>query len=230
MAIITPGVAVAAISGSIGGTVFSRNKGGAYIRNRAIPVDPNTTDQQSRRAILASQSQGWADITDADRAAWANWARQNPVTNALGNSILLSGHQAYVRLNSRLDLVDEAVLTLPPIVNAPLALDTFAQSGDIGLGNVEAVYTATPLGASVILWVEAAVVNSPGITFVKNLFRFVGISTAAQASPFDNQSLIEAKFGVLIVGQRLFVRLSTFDTATGLKSVALESSIIITTT
>ncbi|KKL73251.1 hypothetical protein LCGC14_2076760, partial [marine sediment metagenome] len=65
MAIITPGPTVAAISGSIGGTVYSRNRGGAYIRNRAIPVDPNTSFQINVRAILAAQSQNWADLTDA---------------------------------------------------------------------------------------------------------------------------------------------------------------------
>jgi len=230
MAIMTPGPTVAALSGSIGGSVYSRNRGGAYIRNRAIPVDPNTTAQQSRRAILASQSQGWADRTDAERAAWRNWAVQNPITNALGNSILLSGHQAYVKLNSRLDLVAEPTLLVPPIINAPLALDAVVQDGDIGLGDVDLVFTATPLAAGVKLWISAAVVNSAGINYVRNLFKFVGTSAAAQASPFDDQTLIEAVFGALIVGQRLFTRVSTFDVATGLLSVPLESSVTITTT
>ena len=230
MAIFTPGPIASAISGSVGGTTFTHNRGGAVMRARTIPVDPSTSDQLSRRAILSAQSQGWSARTDAERAAWANYATQNPVVNALGHSILMSGHQAYVQINARLDLLDQATLNVPPIASAPLALDSFVQAGDIGLGNVDATFTATPLAAGVVLWIEAAVVNSAGITFVKNLFRFVGSSPAAQASPFDNQTLIEAKFGTLIVGQRLFVKLSTFDVATGLKSVALEDSVTITTT
>lgn len=230
MAIITPGVAIAAASGSVGGTVFSRNKGGPYLRNRSIPVDPASSDQLSRRAILSSQSQSWADLTDAERAAWANYATQNPVTNALGHSILLSGHQTFVRLNSRLDLTDETVLTVPPIVNAPLALDSLVLAADIGAGDVDVTFTATPLAADVALWLEAAVVNSPGITFVKNLFRFLAISSTAETSPFSIQTLVEAKFGALIVGQRLFVKVGTFDTATGLKSVSLEDSATVITT
>ncbi len=230
MAIITPGPTVAAVSGSIGGTVFSRNRGGAYIRNRAIPVDPNTTAQQSARAILSNQSQAWQGLTDAQRNAWANWAKQNPVTNALGNSILLSGHQGFVQLNSRLDLDGATTLTAPPIIAAPTALDSLAIEADIGAGDVEANFTATPLAAGVKLWMTAAVLNSQGITYVRNLLRFIGTSAAAETSPFDYQSLIETKFGTLIVGQRVFLRIGTFDTATGLLSVALEDSETVVST
>lgn len=230
MAIITPGPTVAAISGSIGGTVYSRNRGGMYIRNRAIPTDPNTSFQQNVRAILATQSQGWADRTNAEREAWRIWASQNPITNALGNAIILSGHQAYVKLNSRLDFDDSTLITVPPIINAPLALDTLVVDGDIGAGDVDLVFTATPLAASIKLWVDAAVVNSAGVRYVRNLYRNVLISASAQASPLDIQTEVETKFGTLIVGQTLHVRVSTFNAATGLKSVALEDSVVVTTT
>lgn len=230
MAIMTPGPTVAALSGSVGGTVYSRNRGGAYIRNRAIPVDPNSDAQQNVRAILASQSQAFSDLTDAQRAAWENWASQNPVINALGNSILLSGHQAFVQLNSRLDLDDQTVLSAPPIINAPMALDTLVLSADIGTGTFDVTFTATPLAAGVELWLLAAVINSPGITYIRNRLRFIGTSAAAETSPFDIQTLVEAVFGTVIVGQTVHTRVATFDTATGLISVALhDRSVVIDT-
>ena len=230
MAIITPGPLAAAVSGSIGGTVFSRNRGGPYVRNRSVPVDPNTQSQQNVRSILATQSSSWADQTDAVRAAFRNWATQNPVINALGHSILLSGQQAFVQLNARLALDAQTLLTAPPIINAPDGLATLVQDGDIGIGDVDATFTVTPLPAGIKLWIQAAVVNSAGVRYVRNLLRFVGTSAAAETSPFDDQALIETKFGTLIVGQTLHVRISTFDTATGLLSVGLESSVVITTT
>ncbi|MEE8539995.1 MAG: hypothetical protein V3S54_09265 [Woeseiaceae bacterium] len=230
MAKFTPGPVAARISGSIGGTVFSRNRGGSYMRLRTIPTDPNTTAQQNVRAILASQSQAWAALTIAQRAAWENFADQNPITDVLGESVLLSGHQSFVKLNSRLDFDDQATLLVPPIVVAPTALDTIVQTGDIGAGTVAVAFTATPLAAGVKLWQLAAVLDSPGITYVRNRLRFVGTSAAAQASPFDNQTQIEAKFGTLVVNQTLHVRVLTFDTATGLVSVALEDSVVIITT
>ncbi len=230
MAKFTPGPVAARISGSILGTVFSRNRGGAYMRGRTIPTDPNTASQQSARAILSAQSQAWQARTDAERAAWLNWAKQNPIIDTLGESILMSGHQAYVALNSRLAKDGATLLTLPPIAAPPLALTSIVQDGDEGAGDVDLTFAATPLAAGVKLWIQAAVVNSSGVSYVKNLLRFVGTSAAAETSPFDDEALIETKFGALIVGQTIHVRVATFDTATGLMSVALEDSVVVTTT
>ena len=229
MAIITPGPLAAAVSGSIGGVVFSRNRGGAYVRNRSIPVDPNTQSQQNVRSILATQSASWADQTDAVRAAFANWAVQNPVINALGNSILLSGQQAFVQLNARLALNGDTLLTEPPIINAPDGLASLVLDADIGVGDVDLTFTVTPTPANVKLWILAAVVNSAGVKYVRNLFRFIGVSGTAEASPFVIQSLVETKFGALINGQTLHVRVSTFDETTGLLSVGLEDSLLVFT-
>ncbi len=227
MAIFTAGPVVATISGSIGGTTFSRNRGGSYMRNRAIPLNPNTSFQINVRSILASQSQAWADQTDAVRAAWENWAVQNPVINALGRSIILSGAQAFIQLRARLALAGDTVITNPPIVNAPDGLLTIVQTPNIGAGAFDVTFTATPLAATASLWMTAAVVNSAGISYVRNLLRFIGQSADAQVSPFDNQALIEARFGALIVGQTLHVRIATFDSATGLLSVPLEDSAVV---
>ncbi len=230
VAIFTPGPLAAAISGSIGGTVFSRNRGGTYVRNRSIPVDPNTIAQQEVRAILATQSSAWADQTDAVRAAFQNWAVQNPVVNALGHSILLSGQQAFVQINARLAFFSLSPLTSPPIINAPDGLSSLDVDGDIGLGDVDLTFGVTPLPANIALWIRAAVVNSAGVSYVRNKLRFVLGSATAQASPLDIQTQVEAKFGTLVVGQTLHVRVSTFDTTTGLLSVGLEDKVVITTT
>ncbi len=228
--IYTPGIAVSSLSGSTGGITASRGRGGQYFRRRAIPTNPSSPAQLNVRSIFASQSQAWSDLTDAERAAWEAWTPQNPITNALGNQITLSGHMAFVKLNSRLALDVQTLLTVPPIINAPLSLATIVQDGDIGLGDVDLTFTATPLAANIKLWIQAAVTNSPGITYVSNLYRFIGTSAAAETSPFDDQVQIEAVTGTLIVGQTLHVKVSTFDTSTGLLSVPLTDNIVITTT
>ncbi len=228
--IFTPGIAVSQLSGSVGGTTASRNRGGAYFRNRAIPTNPSSPAQESVRAIMASQSQSWGDRTDAQRAAWKSWAVQNPVTYALGNSISLSGHQAYVQINSRLDLIDNATLLVPPVINAPLALDTLTLAADIGAGNVVLTFSASPLAADTVLWIEAAIVNSAGIDYVRNLFRFIGISPTAQTTAYDIETIFTTKFGAPIVGQTMHVRVATFHVPSGLKSVPLTSSAVVVST
>ena len=220
----------ASASGSVAGLTYSRNRGGQYTRARAIPTNPDTIFQQNARAALAANSQDWAGLTDVQRQAWREWAKQNPITNALGDSITLSGHQAFVGINARLDSALQPTLTDPPIVNAPAALNTLVLTGDIGLGGVEVAFTETPLGATEALHIEAAVVNSAGITYVRNLLRHIGESAAAQASPFDIKTLVETRLGTLVVGQTLHVSVAVMDFDTGLLSPHLRAQVVVTTT
>ena len=110
----TPGIAVSQLSGSVGGTTASRNKGGQYFRNRAIPVTVTSPEAQNAKAILSNRSQAWQALTPAQRAQWEEWARQNEVIDALGQSVTLSGHQAYVQINSILAHDSQTLLTPPP--------------------------------------------------------------------------------------------------------------------
>lgn len=228
--IYTPGIAVSQMSGSLGGVTASRNRGGQYFRDRAIPVTNTSTYAMNVKARLAQLSQAWAALTAAQRQAWTQWAQQNPIVNALGFSITKSGHQSYVGINSRLLADSQAALADPPISAAPAGLLTLTQTADIGSGTFTLAYTATPLGATVKLWIRAAVEDSAGVNFVRNRLKFVGTSAAAETSPFDYQSLVETRFGTLIVGQTVHVDVATFDTATGLLSPGLVSKLAVTDT
>lgn len=229
MAKFSPGPAVSAVSGSIGGVTFSHNKGGAYMRTRAIPTNPSTPAQLARRAALAAMSIAWRVLSDAQRDSWDNYGRQNPVTDALGASILLSGHQTFVGLNSRI-LMDAGVqINEPPIVGAPAAFRTIAQSGDIGIGTFDLTFTdALVAGGKVELW--GCVVNSAGKRYVENLYKFIAFSPVDQASPWDNEADIVAALGTLVVGQTLHIKAKTYDPATGQCSPALHTQVVISTT
>jgi len=229
MAIIRTGAVVGQISGSIAGTTYSHNKGGPYIRNRAIPTNPSSTKQLQRRADLATISTDWQNETAANRASWEEWARQNPIVNALGESILKSGHQAYVGLNTRILLASGTPISVPPVVARPDGFLTAVQAGDIGAGNVDFTFTAALVaGNQVELW--AAVTNSAGITYVENLYKFIAFSAVDQASPWSDQASIEADLGTLIVGQTLHIKAAQFDPANGQRSTFVRDDVVITST
>lgn len=100
MALIKTGIGIAQISGSIAGTVFSHNRYGAYIRNRSIPVNPNSPAQQAVRADLAYLVAQWHDaLSAAQRNAWAVYAAAINFTNALGDTIKLTGFNHFIRSN-----------------------------------------------------------------------------------------------------------------------------------
>lgn len=222
----TPGIAVGAMSGSIGGSTASHNKGGPYFRTRAIPTNPSTPSQLARRAALASESIRWRSLTTAQRDAWGNYARQNPQTNSLGQTISLSGHQIFVGFNTRIILDAGTVTDVPPIVGAPPALLTAVQDGDIGAGATDLTFTATLVsGNKVELW--GAVVNSAGIKYVENLYKFIAFSSVDESSPWDDLSVIITALGTLTVDQTLHIKAAQYNPATGQRSPFLHSQVVI---
>ncbi len=226
MAIIRTGGIVGQISGSIAGTTYSHNKGGAYVRNRSIPTNPSSAAQLQRRADLATVSTDWQNLTAAQRQAWEEWARQNPIVNALGDSILKSGHQSFVGLNSRILLASGTQILVPPVVARPDGFLTLVQDGDIGTGDVDLTFTAAlTTGNQIELW--GAVTNSAGISYVENLYRFIAFSAVDEASPWANQTEIELILGTLIVGQTLHVKAAQFDPANGQRSTFVRSDVVI---
>ena len=227
--IFTPGIAVGQMSGSVGGITASHNKGGPYFRNRAIPTNPNTAEQLAQRNRLATLSRDWQDLTQAQRDAWTEWARQNPITNALGNSILKSGHQSFVGLNSNILRAGSAAISVPPIIAAPDGFTTATQDGDIGVGDVDLTFAGSlTSGNQIILF--GAVTNSAGIFYVENLYRFIAFSAVDQSTPWDNESDIIAVVGALTVNQTLHIKAAQFDVATGQNSTFLRSDVVITST
>lgn len=88
-------------SGSIGGTVYSHNRSGAYIRARSIPVNPSTPLQVIARNAARALSIAWENLlTQVQRDAWDVYAANVGWTNALGDAITLTGLNHYIRSNA----------------------------------------------------------------------------------------------------------------------------------
>ncbi len=226
----TPGIAIGSASGSLGGTTFSRNRFGMYTRTRAVPVNPDTSYQQNVRGHLAAASQGWGALTVAQQLAWKAWAQTHPVIDTLGQSQILTGHLAYIKCNLQLRLSGDTEITEPPVVGAPDALLTSSASIDIGVGGTSLTFTATPLGADERLIIRAAVVNSPGVSYVTNLLKEIVRTDKAQATGYDFESDLAARFGTLSVGQNVELRCQVLDTTTGLLSSVISARTAIVST
>ena len=230
MAIFTPGPTVAAVSGSVGGTVYSRNAGGAYIRNRAVPVTSTTSDALAAKARMTTASQAWKALTDAQRTSWESFTLQNPTVNKLGQTITLKGNAMYIKLNTLLAQSGGTAISDPPTGAPPAGLTSMSLTGDIGAGDVSVIFAASPLAANVLLVVRAYVTNSAAINYVTNLLRTIQFSATAAATPLDIEVALAAKFGTLVVGQVIHVEAYTLDQATALTSSPLRARVTITTT
>ena len=89
-----------AVSGSVGGLTFAKNKGGLYTRARAIPTNPNTPAQVAARDALSTLVDAWTNIlAESQRDAWRTYAANTPVVDVFGDPKLLTGQQMYLRSN-----------------------------------------------------------------------------------------------------------------------------------
>jgi len=118
------------MTGRIGGVVASHNTYGTFFRRYVVPVNPNTTGQQSQRAAFANVSQSWRQLSKAQQLAWTTAAPQHQVPNPIGGSMTLTGQALFMRLNTLrrrigLPFVLEAPTTdeIPSITLPTIALD-----------------------------------------------------------------------------------------------------------
>lgn len=121
-----------AYSGSFGGLTASRNKGGQYLRRRSAPVNPNTSRQQLVRTIVGGLTQQWTSLlNETQRESWRVYAANTPFIDGLGQTVNISGVNAFVRANSTRALANNqglvllsTILTAPTIFNTGVAVGT----------------------------------------------------------------------------------------------------------
>lgn len=105
-------------SGKQGGIVFSRNAYGPYVRERAIPTNPNTTQQVAVRAAFTTlMHRFFQKLTDVQRQQWEAYAYAVKYVNRLGAQVTLKASSMYLacntlRLQAGLDPVDAGPATM----------------------------------------------------------------------------------------------------------------------
>jgi len=169
------------ISGSKGNTTWAKNKGGAYIRQRSSPTNPNSARQQVVRVELAQSALNWRALTEANRLAWREYALAHPYTNRIGEEKTLSGNAMYNKLNCRVLDIALASLAAPPVYAAPGPLLTFTVVR-ASATTATLTFTATPLPAGVRLQVWMSTPQNGQVNPNFRQTKLVGYTAAATAS------------------------------------------------
>lgn len=210
--IFTPGGLIAAGSGSVGGLVLSRNRGGAYIRFRAIPTNPNTIFQQEVRSLMATLTSGWIDdLTDDQRAAWDTYALNVHLSNPLGSPRNVGGLAMYVRSNIPRLQADPA--TYPRVDDAPTTfnLGTYtlpslgnaiesAQTADVTFDNTDD--WAGEAASGLLIYGSRA--KNPSINYMKGPYRFAHEVEGDDVTPPTSPATVTWPFP-FVETQRLFL-------------------------
>ena len=206
------------------GTTSSRNRFGQYRRTRAAPVNPRSTAQGLVRAHMAANSAAWRALTSDQRAGWGSLGAMIQRTDALGQAYTLTGFQAYCSINGVNLAAGNAIVAAAPALSTPAALltATITSTG----GTLSVAYTTTPLAASVKLMLYASPQRSAGRQYEGD-FRLIAVTAAAAASPHNLLAAYSARFGVPVVGNRIFF--SLVNTIGGFESGPLVTSHVIIT-
>jgi hypothetical protein len=206
MKILQPFGSLAA-SGSIGGSTYSRNRYGAYVRSRVVPVNPQSALQAAVRSTFSELVARWSLLTPAQRTAWSEYAAATPRTDALGQPITLTGRAVFIgnnalRIQSGLAVVQDGptTFTLPELTTPEL---TITAGDPISVAFTAADAWTTPTGGGLSLFVTPA--KSPQTEFCKGPYRYAGTILGAATSP-SSPATISTPF-VYASGARVFYRM-----------------------
>jgi hypothetical protein len=201
MAKIKFGMMMTDARGKLGGQVFSKNRGGAYIRTKVTPSNPRTTDQQANRTLLGSLSQGWSALTSEQRLSWNNAVSAWAKTNIFGDIHNPSGKNLYVQLNKNIVAIGGAIIETAPekVEMGILGLESVVFA--VGVGSV--TLNASGTASGFVLQCSATPPLTQGTTNAKNKFRVYYTIPFDDYDANDSYDNYVAKFGAVTAGANI---------------------------
>lgn len=177
MALVRLGGLITDARGSMGGTVFSRNRAGAIIRARVVPTDPSTAGQNLARARWAAGPVAWAALTEAERQAFNNKAEIVVFPNKLGDAAKPSGFNLFMKVFASLDIAGLTQVTTPPVT--PITEDFGTTMIYTGASGMEITSPTADWPTDAVLLLRYAINLPPGRNYHKGPYPTSQIAIAA---------------------------------------------------
>ena len=182
-----------------------------------------TPDQRCAREEMRTLSAAWNDLTEEQRQGWVDESRANRRGGVAARSRRRSGRRLFFRANSRRLALKQNLLTDPPESGTvcPFAIVRLVitnHGGRIALkvqlssGRAEGVMVSSwhPCNPGVMVW---------------NKFVRIGLLPGSKRGLHDITDQYVAKFGLLPVGKKIFIRVQQMNDYLG--SVVQTTSAIV---
>jgi len=218
---------VADMRNKLNGSVFARNRGGAYVRTKVTPLNPQSVRQVAARNLLTSLAQGFRSLTQEQITAWNEAVSQWQTTDIFGDLVSPTGLALYVRLNSNISNGGGSLISNPPAPVGAAALADLQLSAAVTGDVFDLIFDHCAVPSDHSMYVESTAMLSPGINNANSRFRYIDYFTSGTTSPVDAFSTQTAKFGALVAGQKVYVRAKLINVVTGEVSLALKASAIV---
>jgi hypothetical protein len=223
------------LRGSLNGTVFSRNRAGAYVRTKVSPVQPLSEFSTVARGIFGNIAKAWAGTLDqAQRDLWTQYAADHPYTNVFGDNIILSGIAIFQAINRSILQIGGALIEVPTDIVAGTALSAGATPAVTETANeideISGLVAAT-LGADEKLFVFATPPINPGRTPQRRQYRLLNQTSGTQPIiATDLFTYYNTRFGdpYATVGYQIGFIFRTIDPSTGSHGAPFQTVKLIT--
>lgn len=210
------GAIVTELHGSLNGHTAETRRAGTVLRNRLKPLRQLSTTQQTLRQRIKTLSRTWTKGTQAERGVWNSLAMEYFSRRPGNRSLKVTGRELFIRaalVRLRMGLAATLNVTTPV---APMTPTTLTVNANAALNRVRVQYAPAQItGQNMTVWATPAL--SAGITQVKKYLRIINQRTGAAASPFDCGTQWEAKFGNLVSGMIIHVRVTCDSNMVGLR-------------
>jgi len=209
--------------GKIAGTIYSRNGGGSYARGSFSPTNPQTGKQIAQRMRVKSIQSKWKQLNQSQRDTWINAAPEFPVTNRVGSTVVLSGHQLFLRLNLNIRKAPSigTFLVTPPVkARFPVALYSITVLDNTGAALTATIVRTISINGSAITGFRSIVYATKPLTpgaFSPSPAKYKKITDVAGiTSSLSVGAAYVTTFGLPPVGSQIFFRIELLHTITGM--------------
>lgn len=225
------GIGITGARGKIGESVFTRNKGGNAVRAYVIPVNTITPARTAIRAMFSIAQSDWATLSQSEVATWSLLATRIMKINKVSNKYRTTGRTLFLEATLNALTAGQFPINEPDLqaVSQPIRAVNFLVLSNLSVF-IRTVFldntSVVPLNHCVVI--QCSPSCSPGINYPKNFFRIIRVFTAGEnVSTVDLFLDYVAVFGVPVVGQKIFVRVSQFNQLLGLKCAVLLNSALV---
>jgi hypothetical protein len=187
----------ASLTGKLGGQVYSRNKGGAYVRAYVKPTNPRTNQQLLVRSGFSDASKAWYGLLATEQGGWNGYAITGfkPKRGKVG--VTYSGANAFVSLRNTVIQINKnfraATFTVPTGVTATFTNSVAVTTAPVGIFSGQ---PCTHSNLPIPLTLAAATLTQAGIvTFQINM----GIGNGTDPIVFKDASTAR-KVGFVVFG------------------------------
>jgi hypothetical protein len=179
------GAIVTDMRNKLGGHVFSKNKGGSFMRRKVSPLQPRTDAQRAIRSGMTSLSKAWSGVLDdPGRAAWNSFAKNNPTKDIFGSTVVLTGEQTYVRVNQGLLYAGLSRIDVPPVNLTVPGISAFLATANHTTPDIRlSAIVPAQSSATILYMIWATRQLSIGINSLASYYRFLTSIISSTLAP-----------------------------------------------